>query len=324
MRLIVHPFSDLSTLTEAWLLAVQRWPHQHAVVSEAGVGLTYLDAHRRIGVAARQLYRGGLQPGDTVHLVLPLTLDGWCMLWAAWRLGLLAVLLDPQMTASALRDRLALCPPRLIVTIGARAGEFDALGVPVMVPDVGEVDRIPSAVAQAPRCPTRSSGPAAAGDAKAVLHAPGALLHSGGCSVPHYGWQPGLRITAPAGLHTIGAMRLIVGAVLSGATFVMWPPAGSFHPRLALRHLRERSIHHLQANPSFYRLLVDPRAGDIGPRPVTIQVLGNGGGDIPAGLRDTYRRLWGIGLWNHLGSTETASFIASESSACDGWTHTGL
>jgi acyl-coenzyme A synthetase/AMP-(fatty) acid ligase len=104
----------------------------------------------------------------------------------------------------------------------------------------------------------------------------------------------------------------------------MWPAAARLHPRLAVAHLGERTVTHLQANPTYYRWLVDPRAAEALELPATLGVLGSGGGDVSADLRETCRRAWGMTIWNHLGSTETASFVASESAGRAALTHAAL
>ena len=309
MHSIPNPFRDIATLADAWSAAVDRYPDEVALVPPTSAPLTYREADRYINALARRLHGCGLQPGDPVHVMMPMTLEGWCLLWASSRLGLLTVLLDPRMTLSALNDRLALCPSRLLITTSDRAKEIESIGVEILTVDHVPDDRgaeLPSRDrADAPSLLLWTSG--TTGEPKAVLHAGIGPLHGGGCTVHHYGWAPGFRVATPGGMHTIGALRHILGAALAGATIVAWPTS-QLHPRVVIQYLRERRVNHVHSNPAFYRWLTDPRAGEIGQRPPAIGLLSSAGAPLAEPLRARYGEIWDLPLWNHIGSTESGGF----------------
>jgi O-succinylbenzoic acid--CoA ligase len=85
---------------ENWLeRAAGRAPRVVAVETPAG-SLSYAELRERAETAAGRLARQGVEPGDRVALALPGGLDFAVLLHATWRLGAVAVPIDPRLGAS--------------------------------------------------------------------------------------------------------------------------------------------------------------------------------------------------------------------------------
>ncbi len=293
--------------------AVGRWPRDAAVVSESGETLSYLEADARITRVACALAPSGLRPGDPVHLLMPFSLDGWCALWASWRLGLLATLLDADTTPAALNARVAEFPATLIVCSSERIGECKDLGVRAVTVDTtldaGPVPPDPGESPDRPGTCLWTSG--STGEPKPVLHVARALLHMGGCSVTYQQACPGFRAAGPGGLHTVGGLRLVVMLALAGSTLVLWPRSARLHPRFTRHFLDDRSVNYVSANPAFYRWLLGAQPGEGRHLPASVRALGTGGAPLSSDLRDACLQRWGITLRSTFGTTE-ALIVAGE------------
>lgn len=251
---------------------------------------------------------------------MPFSLEGWCALWASWRLGLLAALLDPDMTPASLKARLAGFPTSPIVCPPPRRRECERLGGRVVTVDATFDDGLPPpGPRESPDRPGTclwTSG--STGEPKPVLHVARALLHMGGCSVTYQQACPGFRAAGPGGLHTVGGLRLVVMLALAGSTLVLWPQSARLHPRFTLPFLHDRSVNYVSANPAFYRWLLGAGLSEAPLLSSSVRALGTGGAPLSSDLRNACRERWGITLRSTFGTTE-ALILAGEEEGQQGF-----
>jgi acyl-CoA synthetase (AMP-forming)/AMP-acid ligase II len=77
--------------------------------------LTFAGLDRASAQAAALLCRAGLQPGEVVLVLHPMSAELYIALLAIFRLGLVAMFLDPSAGIEQIDRRCALCPPRGLI-----------------------------------------------------------------------------------------------------------------------------------------------------------------------------------------------------------------
>lgn len=184
-----------------------------------GTSLTYRDVLDAAVRLAGALQRLGVGPGDRVALVLPSCPQAVLTLFATWRLGAVAVPLNPLLTAAELHEQLADCGVRVVVCLdktyqavtAARAGTSVEAVVVTSVADYlptlrRNLLRLPLPAARARRAQLVEAVPRAEG-----VHAFLPMLRAGGAAPPH----PGHPDEAAVILYTGGTTGRTRGAVLS-------------------------------------------------------------------------------------------------------------
>jgi acyl-CoA synthetase (AMP-forming)/AMP-acid ligase II len=254
--------------------------------------------------AAGLLHAAGLRPGDGVLVLLPMSAELYVALLAVFRLGMVALILDPSAGRRHIERCCALYPPQALIG-GARAHLLRLLSpalrrVPVKI-SVGLP--VPGALSWAcadrtPPIPTvhpcDSTTPAlltftsgSTGRPKAAVRSHGFLL------AQHRALQQSLGL-APGEMHLTTLPVFVLANLASGATSLL-PDADLRRPdairpaRLAAQ-IRAHSPSRLSASPALLERLAD----DCGPRGVVFPSLGTlltGGGPVFPRLSAKLRRI---------------------------------
>lgn len=124
---LAHLLSDLA----------RKHPQQAAIIDRRGRKLTFMGLEAEARRLAALLGERGAQAGQRVLLLTPMSAELYVTLAALWRIGLVAVVVDPGAGLNHLRKALQRVPPDIVIGIPA---SFALLVLP-------EVRRIPLRVA---------------------------------------------------------------------------------------------------------------------------------------------------------------------------------
>lgn len=110
----------MSSIPEILRENAARWPDREAIVatrSGRDIAVTFSDLERRADLFAGKLHDGGIRPGDPVLVFVPMSVELYTALLGIFRLGAIAVFLDPSAGIkhiNACCDRL---PPRALISV---------------------------------------------------------------------------------------------------------------------------------------------------------------------------------------------------------------
>lgn len=110
----------MSTIPEILHENAARWPDREAIVAtRAGrdIAVTFSDLEHRANFFAGKLYERGIRSGDPVLVFIPMSIELYTALLGIFRLGAIAVFLDPS---AGLRHINACCerlPPQALVSV---------------------------------------------------------------------------------------------------------------------------------------------------------------------------------------------------------------
>jgi len=110
----------MSTIPEILRENAARWPDREAIVAtRAGrdFTVTFSDLERRAALFAGKLHEHGIRPGDPVLVFVPMSIELYVALLGIFRLGAVAVFLDPS---AGMRHINACCgrlPPRALISV---------------------------------------------------------------------------------------------------------------------------------------------------------------------------------------------------------------
>ncbi len=110
----------MSSIPEILRENAERWPDREAIIAtRAGrdIAVTFSDLERRADLFAGKLHDGGIRPGDPVLVFVPMSVELYAALLGIFRLGAIAVFLDPSAGIkhiNACCDRL---PPRALISV---------------------------------------------------------------------------------------------------------------------------------------------------------------------------------------------------------------
>jgi len=98
----------------------EKHPGRIALIEQPGsnaVSISYVDLYAKVCDGAAQLKRLGLQSGDTVLILQPISIDLYISLLSVFHAGLTAMFIDPSAGKSMIRNSLALHPPQGFIGI---------------------------------------------------------------------------------------------------------------------------------------------------------------------------------------------------------------
>ena len=254
--------------------------------------------------AAGLLRAAGLRPGDGVLVLLPMSVELYVALLGVFRLGMVALILDPSAGRKHIERCCALYPPQALIA-GPRAHLLRLLSpalrrIPLKI-SVGahvpgalswaRIDRTPPAPAvhpcdrTTPALLTFTSG--STGQPKAAVRSHGFLL------AQHHALRQSLEL-APGEVHLTALPVFVLANLASGVTSLM-PDADLRRPDAIrpARLVRQILVHRparLTASPALLERLADHcgRRGVVFP---FLRTLLTGGGPVFPGLRAALRRI---------------------------------
>jgi acyl-CoA synthetase (AMP-forming)/AMP-acid ligase II len=294
---------------------------------------SFRDLDAMTASVAGQLRSAGLKPNDGVLLLHPVAAELYLVLIALFRLGCVAIFLDPSAGRAHVELCCAIYPPKAF--FGSRRAQLLRWTIPALrrVPQAfcsgwfpgttrlevnAEANPLPKIVPRSPEAPalvTFTSG--STGQPKAALRTHGFLL------AQHRALEASLALQA--GSRDLTTLPIFVLANLaSGATSVL-PNAdlrspGRINPRPVLEQIRRQRIETTAASPAFISRLLDgcERSGTAMPRLSSIYM---GGAPVfPGLLRKTKQFCPAAKITAVYGSTEAepmAELTLSEVSSAD-------
>ncbi|MEI2453351.1 MULTISPECIES: non-ribosomal peptide synthetase [Lysobacter] len=240
-------------------------PDAVAVVS-GDVALSYRELDALSTRLARRLIARGVRPGDLVALALPRDERLPAAPYAVWKAGAAYLPLDPESPRERMLQTLEDAAPRLLLTVPALAGAFDARAIPLLCIDEAEGEE--AAAADAPALPR------AAPDACAyVIYTSGSTGRPKGVEVDQrnlsnflaatqrlFAPGPGERFLAQTTIaFDIACFELFLPLSV-GARVVMTDAETVRDPLALARLIEDQALDYVQATPSLWRmLLANPR-----------------------------------------------------------------
>jgi acyl-CoA synthetase (AMP-forming)/AMP-acid ligase II len=300
--------------------ALARWaaetPETQAV-SDAGSVLSYGEFAANVEAIAGWLGRQGVAPGERIFVVGENSVALACLIFAAGRAGITAVLENARRAPNETDMVLAHCAPKLVIFLfgnsdaarahaarhGAKAAQFAPLGEFALLhrPDAD------------------AGGEQAAGERAAVIiYTTGTTGKPKGVMLPQRALDfissrmCQLRFVTPKDsvygvlpiTHVMGLASVLSGALASGARLHL---VARFSAEHCVNYIQQHGVTMLQGAPAMFAKIVDHcHARGIG-RLEGVRFIGSGGAPIDPAIKQEAERLFGVPLHNGYGLTEGAS-----------------
>jgi len=249
---------------------------------------------------AGQLKSAGLNPGDGILLLHPVALELYLVLVALFRLGCVAIFLDPSAGRAHIERCCAIFPPKAF--FGSPRAQLLRWVMPELrhVPkafcstwfpgaqrlDLGTAAEptreIVSLSAEAPALVTFTSG--STGQPKAALRTHGFLLAQHRALAASLELQPGTRDLTTLPVFVLANLASGVTSVLPDAD-LRWP--GRIAPRPVLAQIQRHKIQTTAASPAFISRLLDEHQRGGTPMPSVSSIYVGGAPVFPGLLRRT-------------------------------------
>ncbi len=315
-----------ATLPELFEAQVARTPNAVALVLDEDE-FTYGELNARANRLARLLVQRGVGPESAVAVLMERSVEMVVALLAVLKAGGAYVPVDPDYPAERIAVVLADARPSLLlatVACAAAAGEFT--GERLLVDDAETVAGLAALgtadMAAAERQPALTSlNPAY------VLFTSGSTGRPKGVAVPHAGvvnllrrLQHDHRLTTsdrvlqktPFGFDV--SVWEFFWPLMEGATLVLARPGGHHDPAYLAEVIRRQRITVTHFIPSMLQaFLREPAAASCGG----LRVVFSGGEALTAELRDAFRRVLDVPLYNQYGPTEASVDVTSWSCAAE-------
>jgi len=303
------------TLGQLLAEAAANWPDRPALAL-GELRLNYAELSAQVDQAAAALSALGLERGDRLALMLPNCPQFPLGLFAAARLGAVAVPINPLLSAQEVHFVLADSQAKVLLTIGplqelaqavkpnlpalrhvviAEQAALSAAGEPVTLPDVGPDDTAvlfyTSGTTGRPKAAMLSHHNLVS-DAESCARAlPLNSDDSFCCVLPFF--------------HSFGATVCIVLPVLVGARMVL---AARFAPRETLRLVEAQRCTLLAGVPSMYGLMLSLKqleAFDLS----SLRIVVSGGAPLPVEVIHQFKARFGFELLEGYGPTEASPVV---------------
>jgi O-succinylbenzoic acid--CoA ligase len=278
-------------------------PHAVAVLA-AGQAWSYAALDAQASSLGGRLARLGVLPGEHVGLLLPPSAAHVALFHALWRLGAVAVPLDPRLPDEELAARLRHAEARRAVVEaprrldGAQAVALAELGA--LAPARFTATR-PEAERLAALVQTSGTG----GPPKPAMLTLGNLEASARASAALLGARPGDRWLAAIPLFHVGGLAMLARAALDGSALVLHP---RFDAAEASRALDENGVTLASFVPVMLRRVLAARGAR--PAPPHLRAVLLGGDAAPADLLAACARR-GLPVLTTYGLTEACSQVAT-------------
>ena len=300
----------------SWLVGHARERGRAPAVSDAACAFDYAALERRVARAAGVLAAAGAGRGERVALLLgnrSATLEA---VFAAARLGAIAVPLNTRLAPPEIAELLDDCRPALLVFEDALRPLADAacararLAPPsrLAVPDAWEA-------ALAAAAPVPQVAPVAPEDPLILMYTSGMTGTPKGALLPHrktlfncknagvfFGLTPADRVLTVVPLfHSFGLQILALPTLWTGGEVVLLP---RFEPSAVWRAVTERRINFLGGVPTMFTALLEAFDQE-GPDVSSLRFLFTAGAAIPVDVIHAFAAR-GLALKQGFGQTETS------------------
>jgi acyl-coenzyme A synthetase/AMP-(fatty) acid ligase len=270
----------------------------------------------------------GARPGQVLMLRAAQGLPAFLSFWAAQRLGLVWLTVDPAWPAARLATLAATAGAVWWLDAEALADGDSGIPAPTMLaalpfmadgsgpPAAAAADRRPAwpGTAIAALLPTSGS----TGTPKLVGLSRAALARSALLAMRCFGWQPGERLLNLAEPHTMSGLRhALLAAPLAGMCWQMSPPASRPDVFALFEQIRARRPQRLVAAPLLVRQANLWRSRLPADTWTGVRALYCTGADLDPAEVQRFHAGTGIAVVNYYGLTETVGLCLSQS--LDGW-----
>lgn len=288
---------------------------------DASRAVSYADLDRRTAALAASLAAAGIEPGQSVAIYLPNSVDWIEACFAIDRAGAVAVPINHASTEPEVHYRLIDADCRAIFTTADKAdlcrrceGD-DRLLILDEGPD-GLEDLVAAGAGRSPRDPDGIDDTAyivytsgTTGQPKGVcLSVRSMLWVTAACCATAFGLNREDRVLSPLPLFHSYALNFSVLSVLAtGASEYILP---RFSPEQILAKLAEGGFTVLPGVPTMFHYLLEA-ARDLETLPEGLRVCVSAGAIMPATLNQAFEERFGVTLLDGYGITETATFVTA-------------
>jgi acyl-CoA synthetase (AMP-forming)/AMP-acid ligase II len=300
--------------------ALARWaaetPDAQAL-SDAGGALTYGEFDANVEAIAAWLGEQGVAPGERIFVVGENSISLACLIFAAGRAGITAVLENARRAPNETDMVLAHCAPKLVIFLfsnseaakahaarhGAKAGEFAPLGEFALLRE-----------RHADNAEEETGGERAA----VIIYTTGTTGKPKGVMLPQRALDfissrmGQLRFVTPKDsvycvlpiTHVMGLASGLSGALASGARLHLVSRFSAGH---CVDYIQQHGVTMLQGAPAMFAKIIDHCHAQGIERLEGVRFIGSGGAPIDPAIKQEAERLFGVSLHNGYGLTEGAS-----------------
>ena len=318
------------TLANLWDWAQANFADQLAIVSEADESeFTYADCADIVDLICQGLEQQGLSKGDYVLIQSAIHAEAVLTIWACMRLGIIAVPLNTNAPTKMVDHVLAEIEIKIAFTDIANFEKIDS-GIPVFVFDdeesemsfpwfsdwLEEVDEEkpvvwPTIEREDKATILYTSG--SSGIPKGVMHTHGHLFRSARLITETFEWESDDRFFAFNDLDSMSGLRNTCLAVLEvGACLIIPDPKHKGNVLAYAESIGEHQATVIAANPPFFRQLTQfqERCKD---QVSSLRLAMCTGSALHDQLKETFKSVFGLHIYNYYGLTETTGICISES-----------
>jgi len=292
-----------------WLRETARRHGERLAVRASGESLTYAGLDRCSDGIARALLETAGPQLEPVAVLLAKRPALVAALHGAWKAGKVVVPLDPSYPARRLRQICSDAGASLVITEGAHRASAASLGPAVL--DLDEVAwregaDLPPVAVSADALATILYTSGSTGEPKGVVQNHRGTLHNALKLATRLRLQPGDRLSLILAAGTVGSIRDILAALLSGAAILPFDLGASGFPALGA-WIRAERLTFVNMVATLFRHLMAALPGDArfpDVRAVRVGAEALAGTDL-----DAFRRHFAPGcvLFTGLGATETGT-----------------
>jgi long-chain acyl-CoA synthetase len=286
----------------------QRQPGKPAVLT-AERGITYGELDDSVSSLARRLLERGLRPGDRVAVHSSNSVETAQLLLAVFRAGLIAVPINVRLKAPEIAHILEHAGVRICFSEAALAPRAKGVEVVSELPDLaGAAGPLPEVDPDRPAAILYTSGTTAR--PKGVVHTHRSLFESA-CLLTPDPVGHGDTVLAITQLAHISGLLCILPALQQGASVVL---LRGFDPGAALDLIERFHCTYTLALPAMLQFIAEEQARH--PRDVSsLRNVLAGGDTVPVSLQHRVYNLFGTGVREVYGMTESVPVVLNPASA---------
>jgi acyl-CoA synthetase (AMP-forming)/AMP-acid ligase II len=280
--------------------------------------LTYTELNLWSGGIAAQLAALGLAGGDRVAVLGGSNAELVAALYGTWKLGAIAVLLNPQLAPGELEGQVRHAGATVIVVDGDPARWAAATGVAGRAAGIRVVRAAGPALAAIPAADLDSGALAViaytsgtTGTAKGVAHTHEAMATQVEMVGEHYPATPGDEILTLLPLYLLSIF--VVGPMLAVSVGASCRIMARYDARAVVRSIEQDRTTIAAAVPLFFHDLRELASGNgAGHDLSSLRVISSGGAPLEESLRDDLEGRFGFRILQLYGMTEAPAIVTSD------------